>query len=230
MEAIVLAGGLGTRLRGAVPDLPKCMAPVAGKPFIDHVIEEAQKQGVTRFIFALGYKHEIITSHLKKNFSSIPCFISIEDEPLGTGGGILAATSLFEEKHGIILNGDTLFRVNLQQLMNFHIQHKAICTLALKPMQHFNRYGVVKCGTGGHITAFEEKREVEEGLINGGVYALNIPRFRSLGMPKKFSFEKDFLEASINREPIMGMIHDEYFVDIGIPEDFVKANKELALT
>lgn len=228
MEAIILAGGLGTRLRESLPDLPKCMAPVAGIPFIDHVIEEAQKQGVTHFIFSLGYKHEIIGTHLQKKYPSLHYHSSIEKDPLGTGGAIKAAISFLENKQCIILNGDTLFRVNIQQLMDFHILHKATCTLALKPMHHFNRYGVVKLGTGGQITAFEEKKEVEEGLINGGVYALNISRFRDLEFPEKFSFEKDFLEALINTEPIMGLIQDEYFVDIGIPQDFLKANKELA--
>jgi len=228
MEAIVLAGGLGTRLRGSVPDLPKCMAPVAGKPFIDHVIEEAKAKGVTRFIFSLGYKHEIITAHLQQNFPSIQYITSIENEPLGTGGAINKAIGCSTQIHNIILNGDTLFRVNLQQLMNFHIQHNASCTLSLKPMQHFNRYGVVKLDEGGRIIAFEEKKEVDEGLINGGVYALNVSALRKMNLPAIFSFEKDFLEAHIHTEPLLGLVQDEYFIDIGIPDDYKKAEKDLS--
>lgn len=228
MEAIILAGGLGTRLRDSIPQLPKCMAPVAGKPFINFVIEEAQLQGITRFIFSLGYKHEAITTHLHHQFPKLQYAVTIEDTPLGTGGAILAASELCKNDNSIVLNGDTLFRVDLKQLMNFHQQQEATCTLALKPMQHFNRYGVVKTDQHSRITAFEEKREVTAGFINGGVYALNNPRFRSLGLPEKFSFEKDFLEARLHSEKMMAMVQDKYFIDIGIPEDFQKANIELA--
>jgi len=228
MEAIVLAGGLGTRLRDSVPDLPKCMAPVAGRPFIDFVIEEALANGVDHFIFSLGYKSEIITDHLQRAFPTLHYDLCIEDSPLGTGGAILAASRFCKEGDCIVLNGDTLFRVNLKQLLGFHQQQMASCTLALKPMQNFDRYGVVKLDNNGRIRAFEEKRECKKGLINGGVYALNINRLNELNLPPKFSFEKDFLEAKLFTEKIMALIQDSYFIDIGIPSDFQKAHRELS--
>lgn len=229
MEAIILAGGLGTRLRDTVPDLPKCMAPVAGKPFVDHVIHEAISNGVSRFIFSLGYMHDVIERHLSNNFPELDYEVSIEEQPLGTGGGIQAACKLANESHSIVLNGDTLFRVNLKKLMSYHLQHKAICSLALKPMHDFDRYGVVKINKDGFIQAFEEKKPVKEGLINGGIYALNIPAFLALGLPEKFSFEKDFLEKWLDSEIMMGLVQDGYFIDIGIPSDFIKADKDLAV-
>lgn len=229
MEAIILAGGLGTRLRDAVPDLPKCMAPVAGKPFLDHVILEAQTNGVNRFIFSLGYMHEVIEKHLEKNFPELNYEVSIEEVPLGTGGGIQAACKFVRESNAIVLNGDTLFRVDLRKLMNYHLQHKAVCSLALKPMHNFDRYGVVKINKDGFIQAFEEKKPVKEGLINGGVYALNIASFLALQLPEKFSFEKDFLEKWLDSATMMGLIEDGYFIDIGIPSDFIKADKDLAV-
>lgn len=229
MEAIILAGGLGTRLRDAVPDLPKCMAPVAGKPFLDHVILEAQTNGVNRFIFSLGYMHEVIEKHLEKNFPELNYEVSIEEVPLGTGGGIQAACKFVHESNAIVLNGDTLFRVDLRKLMNYHLRHKAICSLALKPMHNFDRYGVVKINKDGFIQAFEEKKPVKEGLINGGVYALNIASFLALQLPEKFSFEKDFLEKWLDSATMMGLIEDGYFIDIGIPSDFIKADKDLAV-
>jgi D-glycero-alpha-D-manno-heptose 1-phosphate guanylyltransferase len=228
MEAIILAGGLGTRLRAAVPDVPKCMAPVAGKPFIDHVIQEALNAGVTRFIFSLGYMHEVIEKHLDQAFPNLDLIVSVETHPLGTGGGIKAACTHTNESNCIVLNADTLFRVDLKKLMNYHLQHKAICSLALKPMHNFDRYGAVKINKDGFIQSFEEKKPVKEGLINGGVYVLNIPAFLSLGLPEKFSFEKDFLEAWLDSETMMGLVQEGYFVDIGIPEDFIKADKDLA--
>lgn len=212
MEAIVLAGGLGTRLRNAVPDLPKCMAPVAGRPFIDYVIEEAQSQSVNRFIFALGYLSDVIIKHLEEKFPELNYSICTEDHPLGTGGAILAASSHVTTSDCVVLNGDTLFRVNLQSLMRFHIHHDALCTLALKPLVQFERYGVVRINKMGRVEAFEEKKPIDQGLINGGVYALNIHQFRSLEFPERFSFEKDFLEKQLHTVPIMGMVHDEYFI------------------
>ena len=228
MEAIILAGGLGTRLRAAVPDVPKCMAPVAGKPFIDHVIQEALNAGVNRFIFSLGYMHEVIEKHLHQNYPDLDISITVEANPLGTGGGIKAACTHTNESNCIVLNADTLFRVDLKKLMNYHLQHKAICSLALKPMHNFDRYGAVKINKDGFIQSFEEKKPVKKGLINGGVYVLNIPAFLSFGLPEKFSFEKDFLEAWLDSETMMGLVQEGYFVDIGIPEDFIKADKDLA--
>ena len=227
MEAIVLAGGLGTRLRSVVPDLPKCMAPINGIPFLSYLIDHLTTQGVTKFIFALGYKsdefiHFLNTKLPNKNFS-----IVIEDEPLGTGGAIKLAASKASNKDIIALNGDSLYKVNLNQLMQFHIAHKADCTLALKPMEQFERYGSVVINANTTIASFKEKQFMKAGLINGGVYALNVASFLAKPLPTQFSLEKDYLEKYAQEGKFYGNIQEAYFIDIGIPEDFAKAQIEL---
>jgi D-glycero-alpha-D-manno-heptose 1-phosphate guanylyltransferase len=226
-EAIILAGGLGTRLRNAVPDLPKCMAPVSGKPFLFYVIDHLQKQGIDKFIFSLGYKSEVIIEYTKKQYSKTNLQYSIENEPLGTGGGIKLALSKATEKNVLVLNGDTLFSINIKTISALHEAKKADCTLALKPMQNFERYGVVELNSDLSVASFKEKRFYKKGLINGGVYALNAERFIAEGLPEKFSFEKDYLESYYNKRNIYGIVQDEYFIDIGIPEDFERAQQEL---
>ena len=227
-ECIILAGGLGTRLRSAVPDLPKCMAPVAGKPFLSYVIDHFRQQGIEKFIFSLGYKHEVIQDFLDTSYADCNKQYVIEKEPLGTGGAIQLACRQATEKQVLTLNGDTMFSIQLAELTAFHQQHQAHCTLALKPMQHFDRYGVVELQENGAIKSFKEKQFYESGLINGGIYALQVDAFLNEGLPSKFSFEKDYLEQFYTVRPMFGIVQDAYFIDIGIPEDFEKANRELA--
>jgi D-glycero-alpha-D-manno-heptose 1-phosphate guanylyltransferase len=226
-EAIILAGGLGTRLRTAVPDLPKCMAPVAGRPFLYYVIKYFQDQGIEKFILSLGYKHEAVEEYIMNDFRNNNITFSIEKEALGTGGAIKLACDHASEKTVLVLNGDTFFGVHLNKLAPFHHMCGADCTLSLKPMKNFDRYGVVGLNKDYSIQSFQEKKYYDEGLINGGVYALNVKKFKQEDLPEKFSFEKDYLEAFYRERRMYGVIQDEYFIDIGIPEDYEKAQKEL---
>ena len=224
--AIILAGGLGTRLRSAVPDLPKCMAPVAGKPFLYYVIRQLQQQGVEHFIFSLGYLSETIESYIKTTYPSLNYTSSVEAEPLGTWGAVKLGFRKATEKNVLILRGDTLFSINIKKVSEIHVSNHADCTLSLKPMADFERYGVVEIDSDHRITAFKEKQFYKSGLINGGVYALNAERFLQEELPGKFSFEKDYLEIFFNKRKMLGIIQDEYFIDIGIPEDFERAQTE----
>jgi D-glycero-alpha-D-manno-heptose 1-phosphate guanylyltransferase len=226
-EAIILAGGLGTRLRSAVPDLPKCMAPVAGQPFIAFVIDHLQKEGIQKFIFALGYKSEAFEEFLTAKLPLSSYQLSIEPEPLGTGGAIKQACFLAEGKTVIVVNGDTLFSIKTKKLLGFHHMCGADCTLSLKPMKDFDRYGVVELNKDYSIKSFQEKRHYNDGLINGGVYALHAKKFSEEKLPDKFSFEKDYLEQFYNKRRMFAVVQDEYFIDIGIPEDYEKAQREL---
>jgi D-glycero-alpha-D-manno-heptose 1-phosphate guanylyltransferase len=226
-EAIILAGGLGTRLREAVPDLPKCMAPVAGRPFLSHVIDYLRMQGVERIIFSLGYKWGVIEEYLQKEYSTLDYTSVIEEEPLGTGGAIQLAIQKASSENIVIANGDTLFGIKLNELAALHKAHNAECTLALKPMQDFDRYGVVETDEKGKIISFKEKQFYQHGLINGGVYLLNKKKFLNRSLPEKFSFEKDYLEKFCGEGKFFGSIQDQYFIDIGIPEDYQKAQDDL---
>jgi D-glycero-alpha-D-manno-heptose 1-phosphate guanylyltransferase len=226
-EAIILAGGLGTRLREAVPDLPKCMAPVAGRPFLSYVVDALRMQGVRHFVFSLGYKAEVIEAFLKDHYPTLDYTTVVEPEPLGTGGAIRLALESTRTNDVLIANGDTLFKVNVAELASFHRSEDAACTLALKPMEHFERYGVVELDKDGRIKSFKEKRYYKEGLINGGLYLLNKLRFLALEFPLKFSFEKDYLEAYYTKGDFYGLPQDSYFIDIGIPTDYSKAQEDL---
>jgi D-glycero-alpha-D-manno-heptose 1-phosphate guanylyltransferase len=226
-EAIILAGGLGTRLKDAVPDLPKCMAPVNGRPFLFYVINYLRSQGIEKFIFSLGYKHEIIEEYLNDQFSTLNFQCSIEKEPLGTGGAILAACYKTSEENVLVVNGDTLFKVSVPEAASFHLKKKSHCTLVLKPMKNFDRYGVVELHEDNSIEKFQEKQFYKTGLINGGVYILNVPAFMDEELPSRFSFEKDWLEKYHATRKIFATIQDEYFIDIGIPEDYKRVQEEL---
>jgi D-glycero-alpha-D-manno-heptose 1-phosphate guanylyltransferase len=228
MEAIILAGGLGTRLRSAVPDVPKCMAPINGKPFLHYVINYLQQKGVTNFVFSLGYLHHIIEDYLQNTYPNLQYTTVIETEPLGTGGAIALALQKTKEPNVITTNGDTLFEANLKEQFTIHNATKAACTLALKPMQQFDRYGVVTINNQQQITSFQEKKYYETGLINGGLYCINKQQFLSLPFSNKFSFEKDFLEAYVQQLPFFASVEDAYFIDIGIPADFEKAQADFA--
>jgi D-glycero-alpha-D-manno-heptose 1-phosphate guanylyltransferase len=226
-EAIILAGGLGTRLRSVIPDLPKCMAPVAGKPFLAYVINHLVKEGTEKFIFSIGYKGESIIDFIKTQYSTLNFQFSIEEEPLGTGGAIRLACKKAAEKTVLILNGDTLFTVDVNKLVIFHNMCGADCTLSLKPMQTFDRYGAVELNKDYSIKSFNEKKFYETGLINGGMYALHAEGFLNEDLPEKFSFEKEYLEKYFDKRRMYGVIQDKYFIDIGIPEAYERAQKEL---
>jgi D-glycero-alpha-D-manno-heptose 1-phosphate guanylyltransferase len=222
-EAIILAGGLGTRLRTAVPDKPKCMAPVAGKPFINYVMDYALAQGIERFIMALGYQSDMLVTHLDNEYANINIQYSFETEPLGTGGAIQLACKKATGDDVLVLNGDTLYAYDAAALSQYHHVKKSACTLALKPMRQFSRYGVVTTGSNGLITSFRET-----GDINAGVYAIAVSRFLQKQLPVKFSFEKDYLETFVTDNCFYGFSADVYFIDIGIPEDYERAQTELA--
>jgi len=226
-EAIILAGGFGTRLKSAVPDLPKCMAPVNGRPFLFYVINHLRSQGIEKFIFSLGYKHEVIEEYLNVQFPTLNFQCLIEKEPLGTGGAILASCYKVSEQTVLVLNGDTLFKIDLRKAMADHLKFQSHCTLLLKPMENFERYGVVELQEDSSIKNFKEKQFYNTGLINGGVYILNAEQFILEEMPEKFSFEKDWLEKYFNTRRIFGSVQDEYFIDIGIPEDYYRAQEDL---
>ncbi|MGJ7033004.1 HAD-IIIA family hydrolase [Niabella hirudinis] len=227
-EAIVLAGGLGTRLREAVPDLPKCMAPVAEKPFLYYVITRLRQQGVQKFIFSLGYKHEAIEAWLQQAFPLLTYKVCVEATPLGTGGAIRLALQEAEGENVLAVNGDSFFAFDLNAVQQTHIASKAVCTLALKQMQHFDRYGVVTLNEAGTITSFKEKQFYETGLINAGTYLINKAAFLQKPFPKKFSFENDFLEKAVAEGGLSGTTGDGYFIDIGIPQDYLRAQSDFA--
>lgn len=223
-EAIILAGGMGTRLKSMVSDIPKPMAEVAGKPFLEYLLNKLSDSGIVRVILAVGYKYEVIKEYFGEFYNGMELVYSIEDEPLGTGGAIAQALSLATKKHLFLLNGDSYHDVDLKALSQFHEHNGFQLTFALKPMTNFDRYGVVVV-EGDKVTAFKEKGYYSNGLINGGVYALSANLLKSIA-DKRFSFETDFIDKEFKNIGFGGCISDTYFIDIGIPEDYIKANQD----
>lgn len=220
IPAIILAGGFGTRLKSVINDLPKPMAMINSKPFLHYVFLYLTKQKITKAILSVGYKAEIIETYFGDKYLDVEIIYCREDEPLGTGGGIKKAFQLVDD-FAFVLNGDTFFDIDLNVLKKFHLQTPTDISLALKPMQNFDRYGTVEMKED-RIIKFEEKKPVEEGLINGGVYFFHKEMLNKIA-EEKFSFEKDVLEKYVSESKINGRGFENYFIDIGIPEDYSKA-------
>ncbi len=227
MEAIILAGGLGTRLRGIIgEDTPKCMAVVADKPFLYYLLQYATLKGISRIVLSLGHKSEAVINWLGTQTFHLKIDWVIESEPLGTGGGIQLALKACNADHVAVLNGDTMFNIDLQAMLQTHTRANAETTVALKAMHNFERYGIVEKDDQNIITAFQEKAPREQGLINGGVYYIHRETFLSRALPQKFSFEKDYLERFVGERRFYAYEGPGYFIDIGVPNDYQQAQHD----
>ena len=226
-EALILAGGLGTRLKSVVSDVPKPMAEVAGKPFVEYILLYLKEFVVERVVFSIGYKAEAFQKYFGKKYQGIEIEYVIEKEPLGTGGALKYGLEHCIQNDILVLNGDTFFNIELDDLWIFHKLHQADFTMALREVENASRYGTVQLNDSGEITAFVEKQGIEdEGLINAGIYILNKSIFNLYQLPEKFSLEKDFLEMHLSELNLFGCICEGYFIDIGIPEDYKKAQDD----
>ncbi len=223
MEAIILAGGLGTRLQTVVKDVPKPMAEINGFPFLKYLLDSLSKQGITSVILSVGYKQEIIKAYFKDHYLDMTLLYSSEYSPLGTGGAIIQALKLTTDNDVYVLNGDTFFDVDLKAMQRLHTETKADISLATKVMQGFNRYGTIKIESG-RVIAFEEKKYQIESFINGGIYLINKEVFNPFQLKTKFSFESDFLEKKLLQLNVTAFRSEGYFIDIGIPEDYHHAS------
>ena len=226
-EAIILAGGLGTRLNGVVKEVPKSMALINGRPFLEYQLNYLESWGINRVILSVGYKSEIISNYFKDKYKSIEIEYSYEDEPLGTGGGIKKAFEKVKGKYAFVFNGDTFFDVDLRKLNTFRKKKDADVLLVLRFVDDIKRYGAISYDAENIITDFSEKNKKSgEGYINGGIYLINKNYFQKFDLPEKFSIEKDFFEKYYSTHDFYGFRCSSYFLDIGIPEDYYKAQDE----
>jgi len=225
-EAIILAGGLGTRLKSRLAGLPKPMAPIDDKPFLEYLFMYLRHYGITHFILSTGYKSKAISDYFGDRYNDARISYAEEKEPLGTGGGIRFAMEKVEGEHVYILNGDTFFMVDLHDLSEFYFAHGADLCMTVKRKRDFFRYGTVELDVC-KVIGFKEKQPVSSGLINGGVYITSTSVFNNYPLPERFSFETDFLEKYLDGLKICAMRSTEYFIDIGIPADYEKACKDL---
>ncbi|MDA8886618.1 nucleotidyltransferase family protein [Bacteroidia bacterium] len=227
-DVVILAGGLGTRLASVISDVPKPMAPVAGKPFLDHILCKLPLDHIGRIILAVGHKYQRIEEYYGAAYNGTSIEYSIEKEPLGTGGGIGLAMHKVQAETALILNGDTFFDVNLEEMWQKHSNLAKVITLALKQMENPDRYGTVLL-EGNTIVRFQEKIEgLPTGLINGGVYWVNKNILDALPNKEKYSFESEFLELAVRDNKLSGYISEGLFIDIGIPSDYERAQEIFA--
>lgn len=219
--AIILAGGLGTRLKEAVPDLPKPLAPVAGKPFLHWLLRALERHGITRAVLATGYRAGAIRDLLGERFGAIELSYSEELEPLGTGGALRRALLLARDAHAFVLNGDTYADVDLRDMFAAHVEAGAKITLATVRVSDASRYGTVRV-SGDRVREFLAAGKPGEGTINAGVYVLDTDLLHG-ELPEKFSFERDVLQARVNELQPLAFAGGSRFIDIGTPADFQRA-------
>jgi D-glycero-alpha-D-manno-heptose 1-phosphate guanylyltransferase len=227
--AVILAGGLGTRLRSVVPDLPKPMAPVRGRPFLEHLMDYWIGQGVSRFVLSIGYRGNLISEHFESSYRGIPLEYSVEETPIGTGGALLLAARRLAEPF-VLLNGDTFFEVDLESLASFHHARGSRWTFALFRTSDDRRYMGMDIAADGRVLSLRAQAGNADCLANGGVYLIDPVALVGIGRvpPTRVSMEDEILPSIAAAGcALYGMECRGRFIDIGIPDDYTRAARLL---
>lgn len=228
IQVVILAGGYGTRLRSIVSDRPKCMALIQGKPFLEYQIKFLMSHGLTNFIICSGYKHEHISEYFGDGrVLSANVKYSVEKEQLGTGGAIKNALHLLENNF-IVLNGDTICNLSYDSFVNFHNKKKAHVSMVLAKIVNNSRYDTVITDNTDGIISFSEKiRDSSRSFINAGIYLIEKNSIDWETFPTNFSLEKELFPILLTKKRFFGFKSNDYFIDIGIPEDFTRFQEEI---
>jgi len=224
--AIVLAGGMGTRLKSVVSDVPKPLAPINGRPFLEYLLDQLAAQGITEVIFAVGYKGKLVEEAFGEEHDCLSLHYSYEPEALGTGGAVQLALGQHNADEPVwVINGDTFFACDLATLAKAHHDARPDVTLALHHVDPADRYGVVELSNEGLIDRFREKKAGTAGFINAGVYLLEPAALLRFDLGENFSLERDFFAAHLEDLRMLGVVSTGFFIDIGIPEDYARAQE-----
>jgi D-glycero-alpha-D-manno-heptose 1-phosphate guanylyltransferase len=224
MEAIILAGGLGTRLKSVVKNLPKVLAPIGKLPFLEILIKQLKSKGFTKIVLALGFGSDAVIQFIKNNKFDIEVIYVVEDEPLGTGGAIKSAITRCTGDHVYVFNGDTY--IDFDSVITESAWNKLGSPIILGvQVNDVARFGGLLINSDKNVVSFAEKNNSGPGLINAGCYILPINIFSTIEVPKKFSIEKDFFIRYLDRLNIKCCEVNSDFIDIGIPEDYYRAEK-----
>ena len=226
MEAIILAGGFGTRLRKVVPHLPKPMAKVAGAPFLEILLLSLSRKGFKRIILSVGYMADSISNYFGFNYEGMDLIYAREEKPLGTGGAVRLALLSCKQDHVFVFNGDTFLDLEVKEveLLWQEFRHPIIIGCQVP---HASRYGRLKV-KNNYVVGFLEKKIDGAGLINAGCYVLNRNQLDDFSLGRAFSLENDYLTKAIKDNTFNVYITEKKFIDIGIPEDYIKAQTMLA--
>ncbi|HSF09814.1 MAG TPA: nucleotidyltransferase family protein [Nitrospirales bacterium] len=228
-KAIVLAGGRGERLQPVVPDLPKPMAPVRGRPFLEYILDRLVDAGLTEVTISVGYKAEVIEEHFGQAYRSLQIRYSRERYPLGTGGAMALALKGDESSPTLVLNADTIVDIDYPALMAWYAQTPTQVAIVLRHVPDVSRYGAVVL-LGERIVEFQEKGQEGPGLVNAGVYVVGPEIFSQYGSGEHFSFETDILQPYCRELQPRAFVTTGYFIDIGTPSDYERAQKEMIFT
>lgn len=232
IDAVILCGGLGTRLKSEMGGTPKVMAPIEGQPFLDFLIRHLGDSGFKRVVLCTGYKSQFIEKYFKANPQNLTIKFSRETEPLGTGGALKNAGGVIKSDPFIVLNGDSMCPLNFQKFLEFHEAKKALASIVVSKFRDQRDFGSMGLDSTGRINAFKEKiknKEAsggEQANVNAGVYCFNREIFKKMPPDKKFSLEKDFF-PTLTKESFFGFMVEESFLDIGTPERYHAALKAL---
>jgi D-glycero-alpha-D-manno-heptose 1-phosphate guanylyltransferase len=207
-------------------ETPKPMLQVAGRPFWAHVLDRIQLPELSGIVLAVGFQWQKISSFVGHHWNGIPIQYAVEKSPLGTGGAIKNAMDLVDGNEALIINGDTLFDIHLTSFIRFAREKNAQVCIALRKVDDCSRYGRVTIGANGEMLSFGEKGFRGAGLINGGICYLRSKCLDGI-IAESFSFESDFLSLPQPSHSIFGIPFDNYFIDIGIPSDLLRAELEL---
>lgn len=221
-EAIVLAGGLGSRLRGVVPEAPKPIAPIAGRPFLAWLLDHLERSGVRRVILSVGYRADMIRSTIGTQHGSLSVEYVEESVPLGTGGALRRSLAQIRGAGAFAVNGDTLFLADLLRMGDIAARFPRCLVVALREVENADRYGTCTV-QNDLLTGFAAAKPGHRGLINGGIYVLPRGLFDRFDLPVNFSFEKDFMEPFVVELEPRALISDAEFIDIGVPDSYKAA-------
>lgn len=221
MEAIVLAGGFGTRLRAVLTDCPKPMAPVAGRPFLEILLDQLAAMGFLRVVLALGYKAEHISGHFGLSYAGLSLDYVVEERPLGTGGAARLALTRCSGDHVFLFNGDTYLEFDADAVEAFW-ERSCRPIIVARQVADTARYGRLLT-SGSRVIGFTEKGVVGPGLINAGCYVLRNGQLDDYPVHAPFSLENDYLQPTVVRERVEVFVSDGLFIDIGVPEDLERA-------
>ena len=226
MEALVLAGGFGTRLRKVVADVPKPMAPIAGRPFLDILLRNLAMKGFSRVTLSLGFMAEKISENFGSRFAGLDLSYVVEDAPLGTGGAIRLALKECTQDHVFIFNGDTYIDLEAQSLeQQWQVNRNPI--IVAREVPDTTRYGRLIVDSG-RVTSFAEKGTNGPGLINAGCYVLATNALDRFPLNHPFSIEIGYFVPEVASATVEVFVSDGLFIDIGIPDDYARAQVLLA--
>ena len=228
VQAIVLAGGFGTRLRARVSDVPKPMAPIAGRPFLEYLLDRLLAAGCTRVVLATGYLHDVIEQHFGAAYRGMAVAYSQETTPLGTGGAVLKALHSLPDEPTLVMNGDTWLNLDLAAFVAWARARAPADAVLLRRVDDISRYGsVVLGGDGERIVRFGEKAGSGPGLINAGIYSLRREALDRYPFPATFSLENDHFQPHVAELDLRGSVTEAPFIDIGVPEDYDRAQIDI---